>query len=76
MMTLDYTRTRGQQLTYRIRADERGGYTVCLGDKEMMRGRDALAAGGRHREPNKRKTVGAVAQAKIAIESLSAMDEA
>jgi hypothetical protein len=76
MMILDYTRSRGRQLTYRIRADERGGYTVCIGDKELMRGRDALAAGGRYREPNKRKTAGAVAQAKIAIEALSAMDEA
>lgn len=76
MVIIDYTRSRGRQLTYTIRADEHGGYTVSLGDKELMRGRDALAAGGKHRQPNKRKAAGALAQAKLAIESLSAMDEA
>jgi len=75
MVTVEYTRTAGRQLTYRIRADERGSYTVLLGDKEMMRGRDELAAGGRHRAPNKRKAAGAIEQAKQAIERLSCMDE-
>jgi hypothetical protein len=75
MTTHDYTRTTGQQLTYRIRADEHGGYTVYLGDRELLRGRDPLAAGGMHRLPSKRKVAGALHQAKLAIESLSQMAE-
>jgi hypothetical protein len=75
MTTIEYTRESGRQLTYRIRADERGWYSVYLGDKELLRGRDGLAAGGRHREPNKRKAVGAIHEAKLAIESLSHMEE-
>jgi hypothetical protein len=75
MTTLDYTRTSGRQLTYRIRADDRGSYAVYLGEKELMRGRDALSAGGQHRGPNKRKAAGAIHEAKRAIESLAIMDE-
>lgn len=62
-------------LTYRIRADELGRYTVHLGDKELLRGRDSLAAGGLHRGPNKRKVAGAIAEAERAIETLAMMDE-
>lgn len=76
MESLDYTRKHGRQLTYRIQADERGRFTVTLDGKEMLRGRDSLAAaGGRHRAPNKRKVAGAIAQAQRAIEALSLMDE-
>ncbi len=75
MTTHEYTRSTGLRLTYRIRADERGWYTVYLGDKELLRGRDPLSAGGMHRTPSKRKVVGAVHQAKLAIESLSQMPE-
>ena len=75
MTTHEYTRSSGQCLTYRIRADERGWYTVYLGDKELLRGRDRLSAGGMHRAPSKRKVVGALHQAKLAIESLSQMPE-
>ncbi len=75
MTTHEYTRSRGLCLTYRIRADEHGAYTVYLGDKELLRGRDPLSAGGMHRAPSKRKVVGAVHQAKLAIESLSQMPE-
>ena len=75
MMILDYTRTTGRQRTYRIQADEQGGFVVHLGPKEMMRGRDRLTARGRRVVANKRKAVGAVEQAKQAIESLVEMDE-
>ena len=75
MTNHEYTRSTGLRLTYRIRADERGWYTVYLGDKELLRGRDPLSAGGMHRTPSKRKVVGAVHQAKLAIESLSQMPE-
>lgn len=73
--SLDYTRTCGRRLTYRIRVNDNGAYTVSLGDKELLRGHDPLAAGGRHRQPNKRKRAGAIDQAKRAIESLSLMEE-
>lgn len=75
MTTLDYQRQAGRQLTYRIRADDRGTYAVYLGEKELLRGRDPLSAGGQHRGANKRKAVGAIHEAKRAIESLAEMDE-
>jgi hypothetical protein len=76
MTTVHYTRTSGRQLTYEIRADDKGCYSVHLGDKELMRGRDGLsAAGGSHRLPNPRKAIGAVHEAKLAIERLARMDE-
>lgn len=75
MQIVDYTRKTGRQLTYRIRADEHGRYTVHLGDKELLRGRDTLSADGRNRSPNKRKASGAIAEAQRAIERLSHMDE-
>ena len=75
MTTVEHQRTQGRRLTYRIQADERGAYAVYLGDKELMRGCDALSAGGRHRAPNKRKVQGAIEQAKRAIEDLALMDE-
>ena len=75
MSIAQYTRTRGRQLTYEIRTDESGGYTVCLEGKELLRGRDPLSAGGRHKAPNRRKAAGALQRAQLAIESLSAMDE-
>lgn len=74
-MNLDYSRTTGRRLTYRIEADHWGGFQVYLGDKELLRGRDPLCAHGLHREPNKRKASGAVHQAKLEIESLKAMTE-
>jgi hypothetical protein len=39
MAIVDYTRKAGRQLTYRIRADELGRYTVHLGGKQLLRGR-------------------------------------
>ena len=75
MTTLQYTRTTGLKLTYRIQADDRGGYAILLGDKELLRGRDGLSAGGRQDAPNKRKAVGAAREAMHAIERLSLMDE-
>lgn len=75
MLTTEYTRTKGLRLTYLIRADDRGRYSVHLGEKEMMRGRDRLAAGCRGSERNKRKTGGAVEEAKVAIESCCVMSE-
>lgn len=75
MQTVQYTRKSGRQLTYSIRADDLGRYTVHLGDKELLRGRDSLAAGGLHRAPNKRKVAGAIEEAQRAIERLSHMEE-
>ena len=75
MLTIDYARSTGRRLTYRIRADEWGGFSVFLGEKELLRGRDPLCAHGRHRLPNKRKAAGAVHHAKEAIESLREMTE-
>lgn len=75
MENVQYTRKSGQQLTYRIQADEYGRFTIRIGDKELLRGRDGLSAGGRRRVPNKRKAAGAVAEAKRAIERLSLMEE-
>jgi hypothetical protein len=74
MVTTHYTRSSGQRLTYVIRASERGGYSVYLGEKEMLRGRDRLAAGGQ-RGANKRKAAGAIHEATQAIERLAEMDE-
>jgi hypothetical protein len=72
---VEYTRKAGQRLTYRIEADEHGRFTVTLAGKELLRGRDGLAAGGRRHAPNKRKVAGAIAEAQRAIEDLSLMDE-
>lgn len=75
MQIANYTRSSGRQLTYEIRTSERGAYTICLNGRELLRGRDALSAGGRHKGPNKRKAVGALHEAQRAIESLCAMAE-
>lgn len=76
MESVEYTRKAGQRLTYRIQADEHGRFTVTHRGKELLRGRDRLAAaGGTHRAPNRRKVVGAIAQAQREIEGLSLMDE-
>jgi hypothetical protein len=75
MESVAYTRKAGQALTYRIRADEHGRFTITLDGKQMLKGRDSLAAGGQHRWPNRRKLAGAIAQAQHAIEALSLMDE-
>ena len=75
MQQVQYTRKSGQRLTYSIAADEYGRFTVCIGGKELLRGRDGLSAGGRHRVPNKRKVAGAIAEAQRAIERLSLMEE-
>jgi hypothetical protein len=74
MTTVAYTRKNGKQLTYEIRADERGRFSVHLGEKEMLRGRDGLSANG-GRKPNRRKLAGAIDEAQRAIEDLTLMDE-
>jgi hypothetical protein len=75
MVNERYTRTAGMQLTYDISASERGAYSVWLGAKELLRGRDGLTARGKSCVPNKRKAAGAIHEAKLAIERLSGMDE-
>jgi hypothetical protein len=75
MVHTRYTRTAGLHLTYDISANERGSYSVWLGEKEMMRGHDSLTARGKRCVPNKRKAAGAIHEAKIAIERLSDMSE-
>jgi len=75
MVNERYTRSTGLRLIYDIAVNERGSYSVWLGSKELLRGRDALTARGKRCVPNKRKAAGAVHEAKIAIERLSGMDE-
>ena len=75
MVNERYTRSSGLRLTYDISASERGSYSVWLGEKEMLRGRDTLTASGKRCVPNKRKAAGAVHEAKLAIERLCGMDE-
>ncbi|MCG2593310.1 hypothetical protein LZ009_11005 [Ramlibacter sp. XY19] len=75
MISAEYTRTTGRSLTYRIRADDWGGYRIYLGELELASGRDTLSAHGSHRAPNKRKAIGAMHIAKEAIESLRFMRE-
>lgn len=72
---VEYTRKAGRRLTYCIEADEYGRFTVFLGDKELLRGRDGLTADGRRRVPNKRKAAGAIAEAQLSIERLALMEE-
>ncbi|RYF16268.1 MAG: hypothetical protein EOO30_11680 [Comamonadaceae bacterium] len=76
MSSFEYTRSGGRRLTYQIRVDGRGCFSVLLDGKHLMSGRDRLAAGGRTAGPNKRKVAGAVNQAQREIESLAQMDEA
>lgn len=76
MPLFEYTRSSGRRLTYQIRIDGRGCYSVQLDGKELLRGHDRLAAGGRTAGPNKRKVAGAVNHAQREIESLAQMDEA
>lgn len=73
--TVEYTRKAGRRLTYCIRADNHGRFTITLGDRELLQGRDSLSAGGSQRAPNRRKAAGAIAEAQRAIEALSLMDE-
>ena len=75
MISAEYTRSTGRNLTYRICADEWGAYRIYLGDRELVSGRDSLSAHGTRRAPNKRKAVGAVKLAKEEIESLRYMRE-
>jgi hypothetical protein len=75
MLCAEYTRTTGRGLTYRIRADDWGGYRIYLGERELASGRDSLSAHGSHRAPNKRKAIGAMHIAEQAIESLRFMRE-
>jgi hypothetical protein len=75
MTTVQYTRTAGRRLTYDISANESGRYTVRLEGRELMRGYDRLSAQGLRCSPNKRKAVGAIHEAKLAIERLSEMNE-
>jgi hypothetical protein len=75
MVTTRYTRSSGLRLTYDISANERGNYSVWLGDKELMRGHDSLTARGKRCVPNKRKAAGAIHEAQREIERLSAMSE-
>lgn len=75
MVNERYTRTAGMRLTYDISASDRGAYSVRLGAKELLRGRDSLTARGGPSAPNKRKAAGAIHEAKLAIERLRGMNE-
>jgi hypothetical protein len=75
MISAEYTRSTGHSLTYRICANDWGAYRIYLGERELLSGRDNLAAHGSHRAPNKRKAAGAVHMAKEEIESLRFMRE-
>lgn len=75
MTQVDYQRSTGKALTYRIQADASGGFKVWLGEQLLLKGHDRLSAHGRHRRPGPRKEAGAVAAAREAIESLRDMSE-
>lgn len=75
MTNLDYRRSTGKQLTYRIQADGWGWYKVWLDGVLLHRGHDRLSAHGLHRRPGRRKEAGAVEAARSEIESLREMSE-
>jgi hypothetical protein len=75
MISAEYTRSTGRNLTYRICATDLGAYKIYLGDVELASGRDSLSAHGSRRAPNKRKAAGAVHLAKEEIENLRFMRE-
>jgi hypothetical protein len=75
MTQVDYQRSTGKTLTYRIEADQRGGFKVWLDGELLLKGRDALSAHGRNQRPGPRKEAGAVAAAREAIETLRDMSE-
>jgi hypothetical protein len=75
MIRLDYIRSKGKKLTYRIEGDEWGGFRVWLDGELVLRGQDRLSAHGAHRRPSKRKEAGALQAARDAIETLRDMDE-
>jgi len=75
MTRLDYSRTKGKKLTYRIEGDAWGWYKVWLDGELLLKGRDRLAAHGLHTGPNKRKEAGALEAAREAIETLRDMQE-
>lgn len=75
MTRTDYCRSKGQQLTYRIEADEWGWFKVWLDGQLLLKGHDRLAAHGIHRAPSRRKEAGALEAARSAIETLRDMDE-
>jgi hypothetical protein len=75
MNRIDYTRSKGKQLTYHIEADQWGWFKVWLDGQLLLRGHDPLSAHGVHRLPSKRKAAGALDSARTAIEALRDMDE-
>ena len=75
MTHVDYQRSTGKALTYRIEADPWGWYKVWLDGRLLLTGHDRLSAHGRHRRPDKRKEAGALDAARHAIESLREMEE-
>jgi hypothetical protein len=75
MTRLDYTRSKGKMLTYRIEGDEWGAFRIWLDGALLLRGHDPLAAHGVHRAPSKRKEAGALEAARSAIETLRDMQE-
>jgi hypothetical protein len=75
MIRMDYTRSTGRQLTYRIQADPWGRFEVWLDGELLMKGNDRLSAHGKHRRPCRRKEAGAMDAARSAIETLRDMKE-
>lgn len=75
MTKVDYQRSTGKQLTYRIEADPWGWFEVWLDGVLLLKGHDRLSAHGVHRRPGRRKEAGAVDAARNAIETLREMSE-
>jgi hypothetical protein len=75
MIRVDYQRSTGKQLTYRIQADPWGWFEVWLDGQLLLKGHDRLSAHGMHRLPCRRKQAGAIDAARHAIETLRDMGE-
>ena len=73
-VTLLYQRESGKRLTYEIKADGFGSYTITLNGKVLKRGTDALVARGL-RAPGQQVRDSAINYAKVAVDYLHGMAE-
>jgi hypothetical protein len=72
--TLDYTRAAGRRHTYRITVDERGRFTIALGDRVLKRGLDAGVARG-FSEPGRGPAESSLKRATVTVDYLIGMRE-
>jgi hypothetical protein len=70
MATIQYTRIKGQQLTYEIQADKHGSYEIKLAGKVVKRHTVPSAYLDRPRWGSKKLEADALADASKAIEAM------